>query len=332
MATIRDVARAANVSTSTVSHVINDTRFVSPDTRERVLEAMAALNYSPNRLARSLRNNETLTIGVLLPNSANPFFAEILLGVEEACFDLGYNLIMGNANDDPERELSYLQVLLSRQVDGILLISTGAHRQSIALLSSHQTPVVVVDRRTNIEAVDEIFTANKHGGLLATSYLLRLGHRRIGCITGPSFLTPSAERVAGYHDALAAAGIRAHHEWLVNGDFQHASGYQAGMKLLRLPEPPTAIFACNDLMAVGAMYAIHEAGLRVPDDLSIVGFDDISLASYTIPRLTTVAQPARRIGGLAIERLIARIQGEEVPAFHEKLPVQLVERDSCRAI
>lgn len=332
MPTIRDVAEAANVSTSTVSHVINNTRYVSPDTRERVLQVMARLNYSPNRLARSLRNNQTLTLGVLLPNSANPFFAEILAGVEEACFDLGYNIIMGNANDDPDRELSYLKVLLSRQVDGILLISTGAHQESIALLSSHHAPVVVVDRRTNLPSVDEFFTANREGGLKATGYLLGLGHTRIGCITGPSFLTPSAERVAGYYDALTAAGLPVDQTLVLNGDFQHESGYTACQRLLRLDPPPTAIFACNDLMAVGALCAVHEAGLRVPDDVSVVGYDDIPLASYTVPRLTTIAQPARSIGKMAVERLVARLQAGPLSIVQQELPVSLVERDSCRVL
>jgi LacI family transcriptional regulator len=332
MVTIRDVAAIAQVSTSTVSHVINDTRYVSPATRERVLNAMAKLNYSPNRLARSLRSSRTLTLGVLLPNSANPFFAELLLGVEAACFDLGYNIIMGNANDNPARELAYLEVLLSRKVDGILLISTGAFKESIALLASHDVPVVVVDRATNLPSVDEIFTENKQGGMIATNYLLNLGHVRIGCITGPSFLTPSAERVAGYYEAMKAAGISADSRWVVIGDFQHETGYSGCQRLLRLPEPPTAIFACNDLMAVGALCAVHEAGLRVPDDISVIGYDDIPLASYTVPRLTTIAQPARQLGRLAVERLVARLQNQEMPVLHDKLAVTLVVRDSCRMI
>ncbi len=332
MATIRDVARVAQVSMSTVSHVINGTRYVAPHTRERVLQAMAELNYSPNRLARSLRNNRTLTLGVLLPNSANPFFAEVLLGIENVCFERGYNIIMGNASDDPQRELEYLKVLLSRQVDGILLISTGAYNESLALLASHETPVVMVDRTADIPTVDEILTANKQGGLLATEYLLGLGHRRIGCITGPSYLTPSAERVQGYAEALEAAGVAVDEALIVNGNFQHESGYRACRQMLALAEPPTAIFACNDLMAVGAICALHEAGLGVPDDVSVVGYDDIPLASYTVPRLTTIAQPAREIGQLAAERLIARLQHNSTPPAHQRLPVRLVERDSCRPL
>ncbi len=332
VATIRDVARVAQVSMSTVSHVINGTRYVAPKTRERVLQAMAELNYSPNRLARSLRNNRTLTLGVLLPNSANPFFAEVLLGIENVCFERGYNIIMGNASDDPQRELEYLQVLLSRQVDGILLISTGAYNESLALLASHETPVVMVDRTADIPTVDEILTANKQGGLLATEYLLGLGHRRIGCITGPSYLTPSAERVEGYAEALEAAGIAVDAALVVNGDFLHESGYRACQQMLALPDPPTAIFACNDLMAVGAICALHEAGLAVPDDVSVVGYDDIPLASYTVPRLTTIAQPAREIGQLAAERLIARLQHNSTPPAHQRLPVHLVVRDSCKPL
>ncbi|MBN1563547.1 MAG: LacI family DNA-binding transcriptional regulator [Anaerolineae bacterium] len=332
MPTIRDVARVAGVSTSTVSHVINETRFVSPETRARVLETMKTLKYSPNRLASSLRSNQTLTLGVLLPNSANPFFAEILLGIESTCFDRGYNFILGNANDDPKRELDYLRVLISRQVDGILLISTGSYDESIAFLIEQQVPVVVVDRAPGIESVTEIFTDNKRGGLLATQHLIELGHTAIACITGPSFLTPSAERVAGYKQAMNLAGLHVYDDWIVIGDFQHSSGYVACEQLLALDHPPTAVFACNDLMAVGALCAIHEAGLRVPDDISIIGYDNIPLASYTIPRLTTIAQPAREIGNLAVMRLIDALRSDEGCAARECLPVNLVKRDSCKAL
>ncbi len=329
MPTIRDVAHAAGVSTSTVSHVINDTRFVSPETRQRVLAAMQRLNYSPNRLASSLRSNQTLTLGVLLPNSANPYFAEILVGIENTCFDLGYNIILGNANDDPERELAYLRVLISRQVDGILLISTGSYAESITYLTQQQVPVVVVDRAPGIESVTEIFTDNKEGGLLATRHLIELGHTDIACITGPSFLSPSADRVVGYKQAMAEANLLLDDAWIVSGDFQLGSGYRACQRLLQLDNQPTAVFACNDLMAVGALCAIHETRRRVPDDVSVIGYDDIPLASYTTPRLTTIAQPAREIGEIAVLRLIEALRSDEATAERECLPVKLVERDSC---
>jgi LacI family transcriptional regulator len=333
MATIKDVAQRAGVSTSTVSHVVNETRFVSLETRERVLAAMKELGYRPNRLASSLRKNQTHTLGVLLPNSANPYFAEILLGIESACFDHGYNIILGNANDDAERELAYLRVLLARQVDGVLLISSGAYEQSVDLLAAYEIPVVMVDRSANLSIVDEIFTDNYQGGLMATNYLLDLGHRRIACIMGPSFLTPSADRVHGYRDALQARNIPHDDALCIIGDFQLGGGYRACQQLLNLDQPPTAIFACNDLMAVGAMCAIQEHGLHVPDHISVIGYDDIPLASYSVPRLTTIAQPAQKLGQLAVKKLIEQLQqnnGLPKQPSREILPVSLVERSSCK--
>lgn len=332
MTTIRDVAEEADVSISTVSHVINNTRYVSDETRARVLAAIKKLNYHQNRLASSLRHRKTHTIGVLLPNSANPYFAQILAGIEAACFDQNYHIILGNANDDPQREQSYLAVLLSRQVDGILLISTGSFERSSKLLSENNTPVVMVDRFADFDTVDEIFTDNRKGGYLATHYLLSLGHTRIGCITGPSHLTPSAVRVKGYEDALIEAGLVPDPGLIATGDFQHKGGYDAAVTLLQVDDKPTAIFACNDLMAVGAIAALLENGHRVPQDISVIGYDDIPLASYANPPLTTIAQPAREIGHLAVERLLQRLDNPLIAARHEVLPVSLVERESCMAL
>jgi LacI family transcriptional regulator len=329
MATIRDVAKLAEVSMSTVSHVVNGTRFVNSETRDKVLKAMKMLDYRPNRVARSLRNRQTLTLGVLVPNSANPYFAEVLVGIERACFDLGYNIIIGNANDDPERELSYLNVLLSRQVDGVLLISTGAYKESLDLLSTYNIPVVLVDRSSQSDDVDEILTANNQGGLLATQHLLKLGHTRIGCITGPSLLTPGAERVGGYYEALKTAGIPIDERLVKSGNFDHESGYRACQELLSETPRPTAIFACNDLMAVGVLCAIHEADMQVPNDMSVIGFDDIPLASYSVPRLTTISQPSHQLGQVAVERLIGRLKNPENSVQRETLPVSFVERGSC---
>lgn len=329
MATIRDVAEAAQVSISTVSHVINETRYVRPETRDRVLQAMDQLNYRRNRLASSLRNRKTQTIGVLLPNSANPYFAEVLLGIESKCYLNEYNIIMGNAIDNPDRELRYLNVLLSRQVEGILLISAGDLEKSIDLLNKYEMPVVMVDRATERPTTDQIYTDNPGGGRLATEYLISLGHHRIACITGPSVVTPSAERIQGYRDALAAANIPIVDDYIIGGDFQHEGGFAAAQALMALPTPPTAIFACNDLMAVGAIAAVQSSGRRVPDDVSVVGYDDISLASYTNPRLTTIHQPAQEVGQLAVERLLQRINNPDGEAHYDILPVSLVERDSC---
>ncbi len=334
MATIRDVAEAAGVSVSTVSHVINETRFVRPATRDKVLSAMDQLNYMPNRLARSLRRKDkrTHTLGLLIPDSTNPFFAEVLRGVEDSSFEAGYNVILCNSDDDPAKELNYLDVLLSKQVDGIVLVSAGAHRDSLELLSRRKGTAVVADRELDTAGLDCVVVDNAKGGQLATSHLLGLGHRRVGCIAGPSLLAPSAGRTEGYRQALKEAGIPVDDSLVLAGDFRPQSGYEAARQLLALDSPPSAIFACNDMMAMGALCALNDAGLQVPRDISVVGFDDISLASFTVPRLTTIAQPSYEMGLLAAELLIQRLRHPTAPAKRKLLSPELIERDSVRAL
>lgn len=332
MTTIRDVAKRAGVSTSTVSHVINQTRFVSENTRGRVLDAMRELEYKPNQLARSLRSRRTNTFGVLLPDSANPYFAAILAGIEAASFERGYNIIIGNANNDPQREYTYLDVLTSKQIDGMLLISTGSFSESIRILQEQKVPVVLVDRPDQQGTLDVVMANNRQGGVLATHHLIERGHQRIACIAGPDHLMNSVERREGYFEALQAAGIDHSPAMLVNGNFDTENGYTACQQLLDLPHRPTAIFACNDLMAIGALRAISERGLRVPDDISLVGFDNIQLASYTVPRLTTIKQPTAALGRRAVERLIERVSSPYPSGERDVLDVILIERDSTRSL
>jgi LacI family transcriptional regulator len=334
MATIREVAAKAGVSVSTVSHVVNETRFVSEETRGRVLAAMEELHYKPNRLARSLRRKDkrTHTLGLLIPDSTNPFFAEVLRGVEDASFEAGYNVILCNSDDDPEKELNYLNVLLGKQVDGIVLVSAGAHEASLELLARRQGTAVVVDREIGGAELDSVVVDNEEGGYLATQYLLDLGHEHIGCITGPSPLTPSAGRSQGYRKALEDAGFVPDDNFLLAGDFRPQSGYTATRQLLAQTPRPTAIFACNDMMAVGAIRALNEAGLRVPQDVSVIGFDDITLASFTGPPLTTMAQPSIEMGMLAAELLVDRLQNPNGTPRRELLATTLVVRESCQAL
>jgi LacI family transcriptional regulator len=332
MATIRDVARMAGVSTSTVSHVINQTRFVSEDTRQRVYAAMEELHYTPNNIAQSLRRQRTNTIGVLMPTTANPYFGGMLAAIESASFEHGHNLVIGNANNDPDREHAYLDVLISRQIDGMLLISTGDILRSVERLQERKVPVVVVDRPTRNQAVDEVLTDNRQGGYLATQHLLAQGHQHIACIAGPEHLVNSRERQQGYFDALAGAGITVDAGRVRAGEFDHASGYDVAYAILNDHPDTTAIFACNDLMAIGAMRAAHDFGLAVPSDLSVIGFDDISMAAYTNPKLTTIAQPTASVGRVAIERLLQRIESADRPAQSDVLPVTLVERESCAPV
>ena len=328
MPTIRQVAERAGVSPTTVSHVINQTRFVSAETQRRVQEAMAELGYRPNILARSLRRGETHIIGLILPDSSNPFFAEIGRKIEEAAFQENYNVILCNTEGDIEKERRYVDVLGKKQVDGIIFVGTGDQADSLQNLFEQDIPVVLVDRDLPNLEVDAVLTDNLQGGQLATSLLIQLSHQRIGCITGPSHINPSAQRVTGYRAALEAAGRPVDENLIKRGDFHPQSGFSNALCLMQLPDPPTALFVCNDLMAIGALSAAVEVGFKVPEDLSVVGFDDIELACYTIPPLTTIAQPKNMIGQRAVDLLISRIADKSSPVERVMLPTELIVRQS----
>jgi LacI family transcriptional regulator len=332
MATIREVAERAGVSVSTVSHVLNETRFVSPDTKSRVLAAMEELEYEPNRLASSLRRKDkrTHTLGLLIPDSSNPFFAEVLRGVEDASFDAGYSVILCNSDDDPKKEVGYLEVLLSKQVDGVILVSAGDSSESLTLVERWEGKAVVVDRDINAPELDSVSVDNEEGGYIATKYLLEHGHRHIGCIAGPSALKPSAGRVFGYKKALDEYGVSIDEGYIVPGDFRPQSGYKAARLILETDDRLSAIFSTNDMMAVGALCAINEMGKTVPDEISIIGFDDISLASFTSPPLTTVAQPIYEMGLRAAELLVNRLVHPDSEISREVLKPVLVERSTCK--
>jgi LacI family transcriptional regulator len=328
MATIREVAEIAKVSPTTVSHVVNNTRFVSDDVRTRVVAAMRELNYRPNALARSLRRGETHTLGLILPDSANPFFAEVGHAIEGAAFALGYSVILCNTENDDNKERLYTEVLENKQVDGMIFVAAGENHEAISAIGKNGLPLVVVDRDMCSLELDTVTTDNHHGGMIATQHLLSLGHQIIGCITGPSNITPSAERVTGYNSALRQAGILVEESLLVRGDFHAPSGYSAAMQILQRHLRPTAIFVCNDMMAIGALRAAAQLGLRVPEDVAIVGFDDIELASYTTPPLTTVAQPKQEIGQLAVKLVFERMGSPSLPPRHNVLSTRLIIRES----
>jgi LacI family transcriptional regulator len=330
MITIREVAEKAGVSPTTVSHVVNNTRYVSDDVRARVMDAMRELNYRPNALARSLRRGETHTLGLILPDSANPFFAEIGRAIETAAFERGYSVILCNTENDIEKERMYTEVLENKQVDGMIFVASGDHRETLSQIAQKGLPLVVVDRDMGSLELDTVTTDNHHGGLIATQHLLSLGHRIIACITGPSNITPSAERVTGYRAALQQAGILVDESLVVRGDFHAPSGYEGAMQLFQRSPRPTAIFACNDMMAIGVIRAATQLGLRIPEDVSIASFDNIELASYTTPPLTSVAQPKQEIGQMAITLLLERMQNASLPPRRNILPTRLVIRESTR--
>jgi LacI family transcriptional regulator len=332
MPTIREVAQHAQVSVATVSHVINRTRFVDPETQERVRQAIEALGYRPNMLARSLRRRETRTIGLIVPDNANPFFAEFARVIEDAGFAEGYSVILCNSDRSETKEETYIDVLLAKQVDGLIIMSLTDRVDLLQRVLDAAVPLVVVDRKLTDLAVSQVFIANEQGGYLAGRYLLELGHRRVGCIGGPSDGNPSWDRVLGFARALAEAGAPLPGGAIVPGDFRYSGG-EAGMRTLLERDPKlTAVFASNDLMAIGAVCALRRAGLRVPEDVSVIGFDNILQASTMNPPLTTIEQPINELGQATARLLLDQILKRTTDVVRMTIPTSLVVRDSCRAI
>ncbi len=332
MITIKDIARHAGVSVTTVSHVVNETRFVSEAARTRVLGAITELKYVPSAVARSLRNNRTHTIGMMIPNSSNPYFAEIIRGIEDTCFQAGFNVILCNSDDDPKKQGQYIRVLTEKQVDGLIVLSSGGDDELGEHLRQADMPQVLVDREVEHLNADLVEVNHESGGYMATQHLLGLGHRHIACITGPLSLSSAAQRLGGYRRALVEAGLKPQASLLCESDFTSAGGHAAMRGLLGLRQRPTAVFACNDLMAFGAISAAATAGLALPAELSVIGFDDIALAAYSSPPLTTVAQPKHRMGALAASLLLARISDQQRPPQREILQPELCLRQSTAPV
>lgn len=333
MTSIKDVALKANVSTTTVSHVVNRTRFVSDRVRYEVELAIRELNYVPSAVARSLKSNTTKTIGMLIPNCSNPYFAEIVRSVEDHCFGAGYALILCNTDDDPHRQAAYLQVISEKRIDGTIIISTGEDKDLLRLLNGLSIPTVLLDREIKEVNCDLVETAHLQGALMATEHLIGLGHRRIACLAGPPNLNSSAQRIEGWRTALAKSGLaKEASDLLWHSDFSSQGGFTTMQSILRSPQAPTAVFVCNDLMCIGALSAAHQAGVRVPQDMSLIGFDDIELARFASPALSTIAQPKHRMGVTAVDMVLERIQGGRVQARQVILQPELIVRNSTARI
>jgi LacI family transcriptional regulator len=327
--TMRDVARHAGVSTATVSHVINHTRPVSDELRERVHTSMELLGYQRNAIARALRSRQSHTIGVIVPDSSNPFFAEVAKGIEEGVLEQEYSLILCDSNNDLGRVLLHTKNLSAKQVDGIIYATSGEDFESIRSLLGDTVAVVAFDLDTPGFAADAVLWDNFRAGQTATQHLVDLGHRRIACITGPSRQSLRRERELGYRQVLTNAGIPVDDSLVREGDFQPMSGYRHALSLLQHPEDrPSAIFACNDLMAMGVLRAAHELGVIVPDDLSVIGFDGIYLTSFTTPTLSTIRLPRFDMGRQAAHLLLQRIRDTHKPAEKRIFEFELVARES----
>ena len=329
--TMKDVAKAAGVHSSTVSRVINDNPNISQDTAKKVLSAIKKLDYTPNALARSLKTKKIQTLGMLIPDIANPFFSGLARGVEDTANQHGFNVILCNTDDQLEKERTYLRLLEERRVEGLILATARIRDKSVMELEKRQFPYILLSR--NIKGLQEnsISIDDITGGYLATQYLISLGHRNIGHITGPYNTTAALDRIKGYKKALLNYRIPFNKQYVGEGDFRIKGGYQVMKQFLQLTNSPTAIFTANDLLAVGAIEAIRENGYDVPADFSIVGFDDIRLASYLSPPLTTIRQPMVEMGSLAITKLLERIESK---ISHQNLLIkpELIVRKSCRKI
>jgi LacI family transcriptional regulator len=326
----RDVAELAGISPAVVSYVLNGgPRKVAPDTRERVLAAIAELGYRPNGIARSLRVNRTMTLGLLVPDTSNPFFAELARAVEEAAFDAGYTLLIGNATEDEVRQTTYVRTFLQRQVDGLLLVPAHGPVTCLDELEASQKPWVVLDRRIAAAAgATQILVDNAGGAEAATRHLIEHGRRSVACIAGPQDVMPTTERVAGWRAALSAAGMAAAPALLRHAPFGRHAGYRAALELFA-QHAPDAVFVASDEQALGVLRALTELGLRCPEDVAVASFDGIATAAYSVPALTTMAQPFTELGRQGIAALLDRIAAPHSDPRETVLPVSLVARGSC---
>jgi LacI family transcriptional regulator len=329
--TIRDVAALAKVSTATVSFVVNGTGPVSEPLRRRVVEAMEALDYHPNQVARSLRASKTHIIGMIVPQITNPFFGEVMTGVEDEARKSGYSVIFCNSNEDPELEKHHLSTLFSRRVDGAIISSSNP-----SLIDGHlvrrRFPLVFVDRTPPSFTGTAVVSDNFGGSREAARHLLDLGHTKIAVIDGPLDLPICAERLRGVTRALHDSGLSLPDIYLRLGALQLESGYRSGYELLKLPDPPTAIFCCNNSLTLGLMRALAELKIACPERVSVLGFDEFEWGQSFRPQLTAVAQPTYEMGRLATELLIGKVQEKDQPRLVKEetivLPDKLLIRDS----
>ncbi|MDX2160347.1 MAG: LacI family DNA-binding transcriptional regulator [bacterium] len=329
MVTIRDVAKRAGVAPITVSRVINKTGYVSDETRERVETAIAELHYIPNSLSQSLRFKKTNTLALIVSDITNPFWTTVTRGVEDASSEDDLSVILCNTDEQQDKLESYVNLLLQRQTDGFLLVPISRDSGLIQRIQRRGVPVVVLDRPVPGSGADSVYGDSEGGAYALVRYLLDLGHRRIGLLTGPLKIATSERRLKGYQRALTEFGIPADPGLILAGEFKQTSGYEMVQRMLRTVNPlPTALFAANNLIAVGAMQALHEYGARVPDDISLVTFDDLPLF-LGAPFLTLAAQAPYELGWTAAKRLIAHLKGEADDAPKDiVLPVQLMIRAS----
>jgi LacI family transcriptional regulator len=330
---MREIAKRADVSIGTVSHVINGTANVREKLQQRVLDTIRKLGYQPSQLARGLRRNRTSMLVMMMPDVTNPFFPAVVRGVEDVAYKDSLRLVLCNTDNDARKEISYLNELQSYRPAGWLVIPSVDSEIASHLKAAHSwPPVVCIDRRPDGWNGDLVLVANEAGAYRATQHLLRMGHRQLAVITGPLHLANAVDRLKGFKRAMAEAKVPIEPDYIQEARFDRNSGYQAATRLLGMLPRPTAIFACNDLMALGVLLAAREVGLRCPEELSIVGFDNLDLAEFTAPALTTVHQSGYQLGTTAARLLLDRINRLAQPPKRVVLPTELKIRNSVACV
>jgi len=332
--TIKDVAKLAKVSHTTVSRALNDRPRVSLRTKDRILGVARRLNYQPNVAARSLKVRRTKTLGLVITTIINPFYPELAQGIENTAREMGYNIMLCSTNFDIDLERQYVEMLRSKGVDGIIFTSTHVNDPNIRGLVDEELPIILVNRRIYDDSVsnrvDYVVIENTRGAYMAVEHLIKMGHQRIGIITGHDQSSVSLERLEGARKAFSDYGLDFPPALIVAGDFMKVSGQQAVARFSRMRPPPTAVFAFNDYMALGAVEGFLDAGFRVPEDIAIVGFNDIEMSRLKNIDLTTIGQKTYEMGSIAVRTLVEKIEQKARGIVRQIiLEPELVIRKSC---
>ncbi len=330
MATIREVAALAEVSPATVSRVLNGTT-VDPVLAARVRAVVEKLNYRPSNAARSLRTRRTRVWGLVISDIRNPFFTDVVRGIEDTAQQAGYALVLCNADEQLAKEQAYIDLVVDERVAGVIVSPASPSETDLSPLAAHGIPVVALDRTVERSPVDTVVVDNVAGARAGVQHLIDAGFRRVACITGPDWTTTGRERLAGYVAALEASGIERDAAMTIISDYKEEGGANAMRELLAAARPPDAVLVANSVMAIGALRVTRDAGIAIPDDLGLVCFDDAPWMSLTAPTVTAVAQPTYAIGREAARLLIARIEGDQSPARRVILATELRARESSSA-
>lgn len=312
---IRDIAREAGVSSTTVSRVLNGSGYVKEETKALVLKTIKEFNYTPSAVARSLSKNETNTIGVIVPDIENPFFGKVIKGISALADERNLNIILCDTNENISKEIKFLNMLKEQRISGIIVTPTNdineANNEQLSVLENMGIPIVLVDRDVKHSNFDGVFTDNIRGAYEATSALIKEGHRKIAIITGPNSSKPGRDRLTGYKKALRMNDIELNEGYLFYGDFKLESGYKATQEILKMEDRPTAILACNNMMNLGSIKALYENKLRIPQDMAIIGFDEVLMLDVVGLNISVVSRPDNDMGKKAMELLMKKMDSKE---------------------